>query len=582
MGDRYSDGVSSLGPQTMETLRKAKILVVGAGGIGCEVLKNLVLLGCERIVTVDLDTIDVSNLNRQLLFRREHVGQAKAVVAREVVARLNPRACVEAHHANIKDSKFSVSWFGEFEVAANALDNVDARRHVNRMCLAAGVPLVEAGTTGYLGQVFVIKKGETACYECFPKPSRVAYPICTIRSTPDKPVHCVVWAKELFKLMFGGGGESMLYEDAAVEKSAYAGLAAEAAATRSPAIIARLLVALFETDVAKQIEAGTYKTAKTTPKPLVGLRVGTPPSRAASDWDRREWTVEECAGELSLSIQDARINEFDKDDPAAMSFVAAAANLRCANFGIERQTLYAAKGIAGNIIPAIATTNAVVAGLQVSEIVKVLTSQKPSYTYCLRDPTRKGYLLQPTALDEPQPGCYACRSGSVTVALNTETTKLETFVKKFVVGNLNFVKPALDLGESGIYDEEDDRLSENLGSSLSDLPAGGIKDGAIVKATDFSTDLDLTIVVKHLPDLDDQQYPEGFRILSDQQGPSEPKKRSLRSDDDDDVGKKAPEVEEEEDDVEILEEPPPTKKRPKDDDVVLLLEEPPPTKKPRL
>ena len=58
----------------------------------------------------------------------------------------------------------------------------------------------------------MISKGETACYECQPKPSQKVYPICTIRSTPDKPVHCVVWAKELFKLLFGNPAESLLDE----------------------------------------------------------------------------------------------------------------------------------------------------------------------------------------------------------------------------------------------------------------------------------------------------------------------------------------------------------------------------------
>ena len=113
------------------------------------------------------------------------------------------------------NTKFNVPYMKQFALVLNALDNVAARRHVNRLCLAASIPLVEAGTAGYLGQVTVIDKASnTECYECQTKPTQKVYPICTIRSTPSQPVHCIVWAKELYKLCFGPKVEdSMLFED---------------------------------------------------------------------------------------------------------------------------------------------------------------------------------------------------------------------------------------------------------------------------------------------------------------------------------------------------------------------------------
>jgi ubiquitin-like 1-activating enzyme E1 B len=122
-----------------------------------------------------------------------------------------------------------------FDVVMNALDNVDARRHVNRLCLAAKKPLIESGTTGLLGQVptaaasdmpgifppashwirtrvhgsqppaqvTVHIPGVTECYECVPKKAPKEYPMCTIRSVPDKPVHLIEWGKRIYTVLFG-------------------------------------------------------------------------------------------------------------------------------------------------------------------------------------------------------------------------------------------------------------------------------------------------------------------------------------------------------------------------------------------
>lgn len=176
--------------------------MVGAGGIGCELLKNLVLAGFGEINIVDLDTIDLSNLNRQFLFRHEHIKKSKALVAKEAAHRFNPKVKLEAHHANIKDAQFNVEWFKGFTIVFNALDNMEARRHVNKMCLAADVPLIESGTTGFNGQVQVIKKGVTACYDCTTKETPKSFPVCTIRSTPSQPIHCIVWGKS-YLLRYG-------------------------------------------------------------------------------------------------------------------------------------------------------------------------------------------------------------------------------------------------------------------------------------------------------------------------------------------------------------------------------------------
>ena len=395
---RYEALIATFGEVHFEMVKTSCVLVVGAGGIGCEILKNLVLSGFLNIEVIDLDTIDISNLNRQFLFRTEHVGHSKAVVAAAAAMRFNPDATVIAHYGNIKDQQFGISYISKFNVVLNALDNIDARRHVNRLCLAAKVPLIDSGTTGYLGQVMPIFKDKTACYECTPKPTQKVYPICTIRSTPDKPVHCIVWAKECFKLIFGNTTESMLFEDpTSGEQSTYMHLVQYPSHSNrlNPQDVITfgitLLLALYNTEVLKRIDMGIYKTAKSIPLPIAESVINEGGARALSlwtsdtidkilrpskksDWDRTIWTEEECVVEfllcmceaINLTTTDSNTDDsktvsgileksdigkmvFDKDDVLAMRFVCAASNLRSSVFSIPKQSFHDAKGIAGKI-----------------------------------------------------------------------------------------------------------------------------------------------------------------------------------------------------------------------------------------
>ncbi|TRY93633.1 hypothetical protein DNTS_029704, partial [Danionella cerebrum] len=93
--------VGPLSKELADSLSSCRVLVVGAGGIGCELLKNLVLTGFKNIEVIDLDTIDVSNLNRQFLFQKKHVGKSKAQVAKESVLRFCPSANIIAYHDSI-------------------------------------------------------------------------------------------------------------------------------------------------------------------------------------------------------------------------------------------------------------------------------------------------------------------------------------------------------------------------------------------------------------------------------------------------------------------------------------------------
>lgn len=193
--------------QLVNRIKNAKILLVGAGGIGCEVIKNLLLVGFTNINMIDLDTIDVSNLNRQFLFNKSHVGKSKSEIAAKVAKENfahDDTVNIKSIHDSIQKQDYDVDFFKSHNLVINALDNRAARSHVNRMCLAADVPLIESGSEGYLGQVFLIKKNASACYDCDgPRKDQKTYASCTIRNTPSQPIHCIVWGKHLFAQLFG-------------------------------------------------------------------------------------------------------------------------------------------------------------------------------------------------------------------------------------------------------------------------------------------------------------------------------------------------------------------------------------------
>lgn len=287
----------------------------------------------------------------------------------------------------------------------NALDNLEARRHVNRMCLAADVPLIESGTTGFNGQVQVIKKGVTACYDCTTKEAPKTFPVCTIRSTPSQPIHCIVWGKSyLLNEIFGASEDQAVLDVTENDEnsSEIAELKKEAEALRkiresvgTEQFAQMLFDKVFNADITRLCSMRETWKSREPPKPLEYKSLIEQASTALSSKSKilkdgqRIWTVEEnlvvfndSLDRLSkrmLSLLEARSEgmpkptiTFDKDDEDTLDFVAASANLRSHIFGIERKSRFDIKQMAGNIIPAIATTNAIVAGLSVLESFKVL------------------------------------------------------------------------------------------------------------------------------------------------------------------------------------------------------------------
>ncbi|KAI6213179.1 SUMO-activating enzyme subunit [Aphelenchoides besseyi] len=491
---------------TKESLQK-KILIIGAGGIGCELIKNLALAGFQDIEVIDLDTIDVSNLNRQFLFRKEHVGQPKAKVAAEAALAIRPGIKVVYHHDSIYNNQFDLSYFQQFSVVLNALDNLAARRHVNRLCISGNVPLIDGGTAGFLGQVRVIQRRITECFDCVDHPVPKTFPTCTIRNTPSEMIHCITWAKYLFNQIFGepDSDDDVSPIDENAQKSEEMDTStngkpengdvpsapvAKTAGTRRYVESVnydpqKVYEQFFIRDIEYLLELEHLWKDRRPPQPFRCDDISTLSQSSVEPPSNQQWPLEKWIHELASVLPilakrfqeadaEGRVLSWDKDDEEALRFVAACANIRAHVFHINGKSLFDVKSMAGNIIPAIATSNAIIAGLMVVETYKVVAQQKEKFqsSFISQRPTPRGKILVNDAPVPPNAKCYVCADKrEVFVKLNTDKMKQKTFVNKVIKDGFNMQAPDVSEMSSGriivtIEDKELAKLAVKHGSQL--------------------------------------------------------------------------------------------------------------------
>ena len=528
----------NLGKNLYQNLENCKVLVVGAGGIGCEVLKTLVLTGFNDIEVIDLDTIDVSNLNRQFLFQKQHVGKSKANVARESAIEFNPEAKIKAYHDSITSPDYDVNFFKTFSVVLNALDNRAARNHVNRMCLASGVPLVESGTAGYLGQVTVIQKGETECYECQPKPHQKTFPGCTIRNTPSEPIHCIVWAKHLFNQLFGEADADEEVSPDAEDPEAVGDAGAVAASKDDIQRVStqdwaksigyepgKLVQKFFIEDIKYLLSMDKLWKERKAPVPLdvdnvnesllLGNESGLP--------DQKIWTIRECVENFSGCVNQLKKElmekgdflVWDKDDDASLDFVVSASNIRAHIFDIPRRSRFDVKSMAGNIIPAIATTNAVISGLIVVEALKTLQGDldKCRTIYLNKTPSVRKKLLQPSPLVAPNPKCYVCSTKpEAKVMMDCSKTTVKSLEEKLLKQQFGVIAPDVEIEDGKgtiLISSEEGETDQNNSKVLLEF---GITNGARLKIDDFLQNYELILNIVNCSNMADD---EEFKVLQD-------------------------------------------------------------------
>ncbi|CAN5236410.1 hypothetical protein BH10ACI1_BH10ACI1_04090 [soil metagenome] len=149
----------------LERVQQAKVLVIGAGAIGNEVLKNLALLGVGNIFIYDRDTIEMSNLTRSILFRAEDCNRLKAEAAADSIKKINPDINVVWKAGDIRFD-LGLGLIRRMDAVIGCLDNRGARLKINTDCFRIGRPWIDAGIGQLNGQIRVFSPETGACYEC--------------------------------------------------------------------------------------------------------------------------------------------------------------------------------------------------------------------------------------------------------------------------------------------------------------------------------------------------------------------------------------------------------------------------------
>ncbi|KAK5130048.1 hypothetical protein LTR08_002522 [Meristemomyces frigidus] len=404
--DPPSDDSPPLSDLALHNLAASRILVIGAGGLGCEILKNLALSGFKKIEVIDMDTIDVSNLNRQFLFREKDVGRAKASVAAEFVMARVPGCDIVAYVGRIQDK--DEDYYAQFNLVITGLDSIEARRWINSTLVGlvddsnpdSLKPLIDGGTEGFKGQSRVILPTVTSCIECqldmhAPRPQ---VPLCTLASIPRQPSHCVEWAHII-------------------------------------------------------------------------------------KWEQERKDI-----------------VLDTDDPEHITWLYTAALARAKDFNIEGVTYSLTQGVVKNIIPAIASTNAIIAASCVSEAFKIVTSSAPF----LGNPGASNYMLYTgdsgvytyTFEHQKKDDCPVCGNLPKEITLDPESTLGELVEGLAERPEAQLKKPNLRTEGKTLYYSSPASLEESTRGNLSKRLGELLQDGEEFAVSDAAFGIDFRFVVR--------------------------------------------------------------------------------------
>ncbi|HHY36801.1 MAG TPA: HesA/MoeB/ThiF family protein [Firmicutes bacterium] len=216
---RYLRNLGTVGLAGQETLLRACVAVVGAGGLGGWIIELLTRMGVGRLIVIDGDSFDDNNLNRQLLATQQNLGQAKALAAKERAAQLNGAVTVAAHVVWLTGEN-AREYLAPAQVIVDALDNLPARFLLQEAAGELGLPLVHGAIAGYQGQVMTIFPGDPGLDLLYPQgqAGRDRGVEVQLGNPAATPAMVAAWqVQETIKILLGQGEplrNRLLYLDA--------------------------------------------------------------------------------------------------------------------------------------------------------------------------------------------------------------------------------------------------------------------------------------------------------------------------------------------------------------------------------
>ncbi|KAL9099513.1 MAG: hypothetical protein Q9163_004993 [Psora crenata] len=577
-GTRYDGQIAVFGKDFQQKIANVNQFLVGAGAIGCEMLKNWAMIGLAagprgKISVADMDQIEKSNLNRQFLFRPKDVGKLKSECAAEAVQAMNPdlKDRIAIHPDRVgpdTEHIFNEAFWEELDGVTTALDNVDARQYVDRRCIFFRKPLVDSGTLGTKGNTQVVIPMVTESYSSSQDPPEQSFPQCTLRSFPNKIDHTIAWAKEKFHQYFVGPPEMVnlyLTQPDYIEKT----LKQQGNEIPTLESIRDYLVTerpqniddciewarkQFETEYNNAIQQLLYNFPKDSTTSS-GAPFWSGPKRApepltfdANNATHMDFIIaaahlhafnysidssegisrEHCAhimsnmmipefkpsssvkiqaddNEPDPNAQQTGSNfedsgtlqklvqqlpppkalpsgfklepvEFEKDDDSNhhIDFITAASNLRALNYAIAEADRHKTKFVAGKIIPAIATTTALVAGLVVLELYKIIDGKDDIEQY------KNGFVnlaLPFFGFSEPiasPKGKYQGTNGEVTIDKLWDRFEVDDITLRDFLGHFERKGLSIQMLSSGVsllYASfyPPNKLKDRMGLKMSEL-----------------------------------------------------------------------------------------------------------------